>query len=189
VVSASGNAIPCPARAAAVIANTGKIVVQGTSLVDAYDSDKGLYGGANVHNGGTVRAATSIDLLGGTLTGGSTPNSPANLTAVAVPSGARNLPLGASAPGNVNVNGTADSITLSPGNYVVSSLTVNSPGQIKVQPAGQVNIYVKGTLNLGGTENSNGKPNNFNLFVSSTSTVTSTVMASSSAASTRRRRP
>ena len=171
VVSASANAIPCAARAAAVVANTGKVVAQGNSLVDAYDSGLGPYGGANVHNGGAVRAGTSIDVLGGTITGGKNPNSPANLPTVAIPSGARNLPLGAGAPGNVNVNGLADSITLSPGNYVVDNLNINSPGQLKLQPAGQVNIYVKGTLNIGGTENANGFPNHLNFFVSSTNTV------------------
>ncbi len=169
--SATANAIPCTARVTVVTANTGKVVAQGNSRVDAYDSSKGSYGGSNVLAAGTVRAATTVDVLGGTITGGISPNSPGNFLPIPVPAGARNLPLGAGSPGTVNINGTQDSITLAPGNYVVNNLNVNSPGQIKLQSTGQVNIFVTGTLNLGGTENANGVPNNANFFVGSTNTV------------------
>ena len=163
--------IPCSALANAVIANTGRIVSNQASLVDSYQSNKGAYGGTNVGANGNVQAATTITASGGVIQGTKTTGTPAGLAIVPVPTGATNLPLGASAPGNVNINNASQSITLAPGNYVAQSLNVNFPGAINISPPGLVSIWVKGTLNLSGLENLNGVPANLEFLVTSSQDV------------------
>jgi len=136
LVCPSDSVIPCEVRAAAITANTGKVIVNSASVVDSYDSNNGAYGGANVAANGTVRAARAIIRNGGIIAGQVIPNSPAGLAVVPVPAGIHNLPLGASMPGNLNINRSADSITLAPGAYVVQNLNLNSPGSIKISPQG-----------------------------------------------------
>src|SRR5271157_1474165 len=56
-------AVPCAARADAVIANTGIVSMDEQSVVDSYRSARGPYGPGNQGNEGsqgTVRAAESI---------------------------------------------------------------------------------------------------------------------------------
>jgi hypothetical protein len=163
--------IPCAARADAVIANTGEVFSNSGSLVDSYKSSVGSYGGTNIGDNGSVQAAEAIVHNGGVIDGTQTPNSAANLAVVPVPSGATNLPLGASAPGSLNITTASESITLAPGSYVVENLTVGSPGAITISPAGPVLLWVTGTLNLGGDENLNGIPENLEFLVTSSSTV------------------
>ena len=167
----SGDPIPCAALSDAIVANSGTVMLNSQVLVDSYQSTLGAYGGSNVGSGALVQAATSITNNGAVVHGSLVPNAPANLSAVPVPSGAINLPLGASAPGSLNINIAADSITLAPGNYVAANINVNSPGSINISPVGQVHIWVTGTLNLGGSENANGIPNNLEFFVTSSNTV------------------
>ena len=162
---------PCELRGAAVTATTGKVIVNSATTIDAYDSGTGGYGGQNAFAGGTVRAATDIVANGGNITGSQVPRSPSSYQVPAVPSNAKKLPLGASTPGNVNINSASNSITLSPGNYVVKNMTISFPGKLSISPAGEVNIFVLENLNLGGTENQNGKPKNLTFFVKSTATV------------------
>jgi len=162
--AASPGTVPCAVKGAAVTATTGKVTANNASRVDAYDTAVGGYGGANALGGGTVRAATTIVENGGQLTGSKVPFSPTSYGPITVPTGAKNLPLGAGAPGDVNVNG-GSTLTLAPGNYVVKNLTINYPGKLVLSPVGQVNVYVTGTLNLGGVENLNGNPKNLTFFV------------------------
>lgn len=150
-------AVPCEARAAAVIANTGKVAVLHNALVNSYHSSLGDYGAANAGNHGDVRAALSIDLLGGVVRGTTTPNSPAHLPAVPIPVNTRPLPLGAKVPGQLLVH-RHESITLRPGNYIATDVEVEYPGEIKVFPAGLVSIFVTGHVILDGIENPHGKP-------------------------------
>lgn len=160
--------IPLDGRSFAIIANTGSVHVGSGARVDSYASSSGPYGGSNVGQRGSVRAATTITTSGtGIIQGNRVSDSPAQLAIVPVPAGARNLPLGASAPGSVNINTLGQSITLRPGSYVVNNLNVNFPGEIRIQPVGQVNIWVKGTLNLGGNENPGGVPGNLAFLVNS----------------------
>jgi hypothetical protein len=128
--------IPCAARADAVIANTGEVSSNSGSLVDSYQSSLGLYGGTNIGSSGNVQAAEAIVHNGGVIDGTQTPNSPANLAVVPVPSGATNLPLGSKSPGSVNMTTASESLTLEPGSYVVDNLTVAFPGAIRISPAG-----------------------------------------------------
>jgi RHS repeat-associated protein len=159
--------IPCAARADAVIANTGQLFSNSGSLVDSYQSSNGAYGGKNIGTSGNVRAAETIVDNGGVIHGTETPNSPADLAIVPVPTGATNLPLGSKTPGSIDITTAAESISLAPGTYVVDNLTVASPGAITISPPGQVLIWVTGSLNLGGNENLNGIPDNFEVLVTS----------------------
>ena len=162
---------PCSARGEAVIANTGTVTLNGGSLVDSYSSGLGPYGSSKVGNSAVVQAGGLIKFLGGTLDGTTRPNSPAHLAIVPVPTGATPLPRGSQTPGNLNINTASDSITLSPGSYVVASVNVNFAGAIKISPPGPVSIFVTGTLNLGGSENAGGLPQNLQFFVNSAGTV------------------
>ena len=163
--------VPCAARAATVIANTSNVVIGRGALVDSYQSSLGAYGGSNVGSAAVVQAATTISNNGGIVRGTLRPNTPAGLAVVPVPSGARNLPLGSSTPGSLNINTAAQSITLAPGNYVAANLTVNAPGAIRIAPAGEVRIWVTGTLSLGGNLNANGIPRNLTILVTSSGSV------------------
>ena len=163
--------VPCAARAAAVIANTSNVVIGRGTLVDSYQSSLGAYGGSNVGSAAVVQAATTIANNGGVVRGTLRPNTPAGLAVVPVPPGARNLPLGSTTPGSLNINTAAQSITLAPGNYVAANITVNAPGAIRIAPAGEVRIWVTGTLNLGGNLNVNGIPKNLAFLVTSSGSV------------------
>jgi hypothetical protein len=171
-------AIPCAAQADAVIANSGQVFSNAGSRVDSYRSSLGPYGGSNVGNDGTVQAAGSIVVNGGTINGTTIPNTAAGLAVVPAPANATPLPLGATFPGSLNINTASDSITLSPGVYVAANINVNFagainisntnfPGAISDRPSGPVIIFVTGSLNLGGNENLNGLPANLQFLVTS----------------------
>jgi len=167
----SDIAVPCAARANAVIANTGNVYLNSNSLVDSYQSTLGAYGGSNVGNKGAVVAAMRVADNGGVVHGSTSQHSPAGLPVVPVPAGAKNLPLGSSSPGSLDINSSGQRITLAPGNYVAANISVNSPGAIAISPPGPVNIWVTGNLNLGGNENLNGVPDNLAFIVSSSNWV------------------
>jgi hypothetical protein len=163
----AADPVPCAARSATVIANTSNVVIGAGTLVDSYQSSLGGYGGSNVGSAAVVQAATTISNNGGVVRGTLRPNTPAGLAVVPVPAGARNLPLGSTTPGSLNINTAAQSITLAPGNYVAANITVNAPGAIRIAPAGEVRIWVTGSLNLGGNLNANGIPKNLTILVNS----------------------
>jgi hypothetical protein len=167
----STDPVPCAARAAAVIANTSNVVIGGGVRVDSYQSSLGPYGGSNVGSAAVVQAATTISNNGGIVRGTLRPNTPAGLAVVPVPAGARNLPLGSPTPGSLNISNAAQSITLAPGNYVAANINVNAPGAIRIAPAGEVRIWVTGTLNPGGNLNANGTPKNLTFLVTSSGSV------------------
>jgi hypothetical protein len=171
LTAAPADPVPCAAWADAIIANTSNVVVSANTLVDSYRSSAGAYGGANVGSAAVVQAATTITNNGGVIHGTLKPHAPAGLAVVPVPSGAKNLPLGAATPGSLNINTAAQSITLAPGNYVAANINVSAPGAIKVAPAGQVRIWVTGSLNLGGNLNSGGVPRNLAFLVTSSGFV------------------
>jgi RHS repeat-associated protein len=163
--------IPCAARAEAVIANTGNVFSNSGSLVDSYQSSVGPYGGTNIGTSGNVQAAETIVHNGGIIHGAQTPDVAAGLAVVPVPAGATNLPLGSKTPGSVDITTAAESLTLAPGSYVVANLTVGAPAAITVSPVGPVQIWVTGSLNLGGNENLHGIPENFEILVTSSQPV------------------
>jgi alpha-tubulin suppressor-like RCC1 family protein len=163
--------VPCSARAKAVVADTTRIFSDSGSRVDSYESSLGPYGGSNVGDQGDVQSGTTIAANGGVIHGAEIQNTPAGLGVIPAPAGAKNLPLGSAAPGSVNINTAAQSITLAPGNYVVANLNVNAPGAITVSPPGQVLIWVTGSLNLGGSENLGGIPDNLQFLVTSNTPV------------------
>ena len=167
----STDPVPCAARAATVVANTSNVIIGAGTLVDSYQSSLGAYGGSNVGSAAVVQAATTISNNGGVVRGTLRPNTPAGLAVVPVPSGARNLPLGSTTPGSLNISNAAQSITLAPGNYVAANINVNAPGAIRIAPAGEVRIWVTGTLNLGGNLNANGTPKNLTILVTSSGFV------------------
>jgi hypothetical protein len=163
--------VPCDAWGNAVIANTGSVLLNAQTLVDSYSSSAGAYGGSNVGSSAIVRAATTITNNGAVVHGQLVSSAPSGLAVVPVPAGVTNLPLGSSSPGSLNINTAGSSITLAPGNYVAANINVNAPGAIKISPAGQVRIWVTGTLNLGGSENLNGSPHNLAFLVTSSGFV------------------
>jgi hypothetical protein len=163
----SADPVPCAARAATVVANTSNVVIGGGTRVDSYQSSLGPYGGSNVGSAAIVQAATTITNNGGIVRGTLRPNTPAGFAVVPVPPGARNLPLGSTTPGSLNISSAAQSITLAPGNYVAANINVNAPGAIRIAPAGEVRIWVTGSLNLGGSLNANGIPKNLTFLVTS----------------------
>jgi alpha-tubulin suppressor-like RCC1 family protein len=134
------TAIPCAAKAKAVIANSGQSTHNSGSLVQ-----------------GDVQAAQAIVLNGGVITGTRTANSPAGLAVVPVPAGATNL-------GNLVITGTRN---FTAGNYVASSFTMNGGATITVS-GGIVQIWVTGALVLTGSANNNGSPQNLEFLVNGT---------------------
>jgi len=167
----AADPVPCTARATAVVANTSNVVIGRGTTIDSYQSSLGAYGGSNVGSAAVVQAGTTISNNGGIVRGTLRPNTPAGLAVVPVASGARNLPLGSTTPGSVNINTAAQSITLAPGDYVAANLNVNAPGAIRISPTGQVRIWVTGTLNLGGNLNVNGIPRNLSILVTSSGSI------------------
>jgi hypothetical protein len=165
--SAPADPVPCAAWADAVVANTGNVLVGASTLVDSYQSSLGAYGGTNVGSAAVVQAATTISNNGGVIHGTLRQHAPAGLAVVPVPAGAKNLPLGARTPGALSIGSAAQSITLAPGNYVAADVNVSAPGAINVSPAGQVRIWVTGSLNLGGNLNLRGIPKNLAFLVTS----------------------
>jgi hypothetical protein len=165
--SAATDPVPCSAWSDAVVGNTSNVVVGAGTLVDSYQSSLGAYGGSNVGSAAIVQAATTVTNNGGVIHGTVKQHAPAGLAVVPVPSGAKNLPLGAAAPGTLSIGSAAQSITLAPGNYVAANVNVSAPGAINVSPAGEVRIWVTGSLNLGGNLNLNGVPKNLAFLVTS----------------------
>ena len=171
VTAAPADPVPCAAWADAIVGNTGNVVVGARTLVDSYQSSLGAYGGANVGSAAIVQAATTITNNGGVIHGTLKPHAPAGLAVVPVAAGAKNLPLGSRTPGSVTINTAAQSLTLAPGNYVAANVTVSAPGAINVSPAGEVRIWVTGSLTLGGNLNRNGVPKNLAFLVTSAGSV------------------
>jgi hypothetical protein len=163
--------VPCPAWADTVVANTSNVSVGASTLVDSYQSKLGAYGGTNVGSAAIVQAATTISNNGGVIHGTQKQHAPAGFAVVPVPAGAKNLPLGSSTPGTLSIGSAAQSITLAPGNYVAANINVSAPGAIKVSPAGEVRIWVTGSLNLGGNLNLNGVPKDLAFLVTNSGFV------------------
>ena len=161
----AADPVPCGAFADAVDGNTGSVTIGASTLIDSYQSSLGAYGGTNVGSAAVVQAATTIGNNGGVVHGTLKQHAAGGFSVVAVPSGAKNLPLGSSTPGTLSINTAAQSITLAPGNYVAANINVSSPGAINVSPAGEVRIWVTGSLNLGGNLNANGIPKNLAFLV------------------------
>jgi hypothetical protein len=169
--AAVADPVPCAAWADTVVANTSNVAIGAGTLIDSYRSSAGAYGGTNVGSAAIVQAATTISNNGGVVRGTLKQRAPAGFAVVPVPVGAKNLPLGARSPGWVGIGSAAESITLAPGNYVVTSLSINSPGAINISPPGQVRIWVTGQLSLGGNLNQNGSPKNLAFLVTSSGWV------------------
>jgi hypothetical protein len=168
-------AVPCAARANAVIANTGSISLDEQSLVDSYRSARGPYGPGNIGNEGsrgTLRAAGVIAHKEGAIYGLQIENSPAGLGDVPIPANAQNLPRGAKVPGSVHIHDKHDSLWLRPGNYVAADIDLDFPGTLNVTPgSGVVTIFVTGHLSIGGHANLQGTPKNLQLIVLGTHEV------------------
>jgi len=141
----SVTAVPCAAKAKAVIANSGQSFHNANSTVQ-----------------GDVQAGSTIIRNGNAvITGTQTPNTPAHLAVVPVPAGATNL-------GNFVVSGT---MSLAAGNYVATSFNMN-PGAVLTVTGGIAQIWVTGaSLTLSGTANAGGDPTNLEFLVTSSQFV------------------
>ena len=172
LTATAADPVPCAALSDAVVANTSNVMIGAGALVDSYQSSLGAYGGTNVGSAAIVQAATTITNNGGVVHGTQKQHAPAGFAVIPVPSGAKNLPLGASTPGSLNIGTASQSITLAPGNYVATNISVSAPGAINVSPAGQVRIWVTGNLSLGGNLNLKGIPRNLAFLVTNSQFVT-----------------
>lgn len=139
------TAVPCAAKAKAVIANSGQSLHNSNSTVQ-----------------GDVQAGSTIIKNGNAvITGTQTPNTPAHLAVVPVPAGAKNL-------GNFVVSGN---MSLAAGNYVANSFNMN-PGANLTITGGIAQIWVTGaSLTLAGTANAGGDPTNLEFLVTSSQFV------------------
>ncbi len=132
------TAVPCAAKAKAVIANVGQSLHNAASTVT-----------------GDVQAGTTIIKNGNAvITGTQTPKTPAGLVVVPPPAGATNL-------GNFVVSGT---VTLPAGNYLAQSFNMNGGSTLKIS-GGVAQIWVSGGVNLTGTANAGGDPTNLELLL------------------------
>ena len=162
--AATDTVVPCPARAGAVIANTGRVVSSEHSLVDSYNSTLGSYGGANIGNNGNVRAA-SVIIKHGVIRGSLTEHSLAGLPDIPISPIAIPLPLGSKVPGRLDLHHKRQSITLHPGDYVAASIDLDWPAEIRVSPLGYVRIFVTGRLSIGGEVNPHGRTQDLQFIV------------------------
>jgi hypothetical protein len=169
--AAVADPVPCSAWADAIDANTSNVTIGAGTLTDSYQSSLGAYGGTNVGSAAIVQAATTISNNGGVVHGTLKPRTPGNFAVVPVPAGAKNLPLGARTPGSLGIGSASESITLAPGNYVATNISISTPGAITVSPPGQVRIWVTGQLSLGGNLNQGGVPKNLAFLVTSSGWV------------------
>ncbi len=135
------TAVPCAAKAKAVIANSGQAMHNSNTTVT-----------------GDVQAASTIIKNGNAvITGTQTQNAPARLAVVPVPATTTNL-------GNYVVSGT---VTLPAGNYRANSFAMN-PGSTLIISGGIAQIWVTGaSLTLAGTANAGGDPTNLEFLVTS----------------------
>src|SRR5438270_730455 len=147
-LAANDAVVPCPARADAVIANSGPVVSSKHSLVDSYNSTLGAYGGTNVGNHGTIRAAGVIARRGGIIKRSTIEHSPAGLPEIGVSAIAIPLPLGAKAPGHLDLDRKHKSNYFETWNYIVADIDSDWPAEIRVSPAGYVRIFVTGRLSI-----------------------------------------
>src|SRR5579863_1769473 len=132
------TAVPCAAKAKAVIANVGQSLHNAASTVQ-----------------GDVQAGTTIIKNGNAvITGTQTPKTPAGLVVVPAPANATNL-------GNFVVSGT---VTLPAGNYVATSFNMNGGSSLKVS-GGVAQIWVSGGVNLTGMANAGGDPTNLEILL------------------------
>ncbi len=161
--------LPCLALNYAVLANGSSVFLNSGAIVDSYQSSLGAYGGSNMGSAALVQAATSITNNGGTLNGREQANSTSGMAVVPAPSGAIPLPLGSKSAGSLVLN--TGSLVLAPGDYVAANVTLNAPGTLTIAPAGLVRIWVTGSLNLGGLENSNEVPDQLAFLVTSSVSV------------------
>jgi len=137
------TSIPCAAKAKAVIANTSQSIHNAASAVT-----------------GDVQAAQQIVHNGGTISGTQTPNTPANLATVPPPAGATNL-------GDFSL-GSGQTRNLAAGNYVARNFNLNSNATLTVS-GGIVQIWVTGSLSIGGNANKGGVPENLEFLVTTVS--------------------
>lgn len=161
----------CEARASAVVANTTNIIVNAGAVIDSYDSSVGAYGAPNVGASAVLQAGTTVLKNGGIVRGSVIQNAPAGFPALAAPNNATKLPLGASTPGSINLNGPGVGLILQPGNYVVRDLNINGQGGLGIVGTGEVRIWVTGSLNLGGGVNKTSIPRNLALILPSSGWV------------------
>jgi hypothetical protein len=141
--SATVTSVPCAAKAKAVIANTAQSYHNAASVVQ-----------------GDVQAAQQIVHNGGTISGTQTPNTPANLPTVPVPTGATNL-------GDFSL-GSGQTRNLTAGNYVARNFNLNSNATLTVS-GGIVQIWVTSSLSIGGNANKGGVPENLEFLVTTVS--------------------
>lgn len=146
------------------------VTLSGSAFTDGYDAARGPYGGSNVLQAGHVGSNGPISLSGTTVvegdarpgpgekvsftgrakvTGSTDPASgPKSLPAPVIPDDAVNL-------GAVTLNSNR-TLTLTAGNYRLSSLSITANGQLIVDAGtGPVNLYVTGTVRISGNGISN----------------------------------
>jgi hypothetical protein len=138
------------------------LTLNGTPLVDSYDSSAGAYGGANRGADGDIATGnSSVNLIGTpTVNGDITPDVVLNCS----PATATVASMGAL---NMN-NGT---YTLTAGTYHFDSISLS--GSARIVATGPVTVYVSGAVSIAGNgvTTSDNTPVNFLLYATGTSNV------------------
>ncbi len=157
----------------------GIVAVNGVNInnaftADSYDSSAGSYAAtqssqATLANAGSWNFSNTAvidgDLfykssapVGGTVTGSRTalPASPTLTSQYPLIS---SVPAGATSGGNYN----GGNLTLSAGDYSYTSFNINAADTLTIT-GGKVRIYVSGNINLNGTVNKNGIPDNLEIY-------------------------
>jgi hypothetical protein len=143
--------VPC--LGAMAVANNGGFLINSGIAVDSYRSSQGAYSAAIAGSNAVVQASGAVTLNGSAQVKGVVrPNSPAGLTAIPTPlSGMVNL-------GALNVNAAT---SLAAGDYLVSSLNINSGG-VLTATGGRVRLWFTGSISVNGQITSTGSiPGNF----------------------------
>lgn len=138
------------------------LTLNGTPLVDSYDSRDGVYGGMNVNANGDVATDQSFSFIGTPTVNGDQISNPKINCAPA----STNLP----SSGALRINGSQE-YTLPAGTYHFDSINITGSGKLIL--SGPVTIYVSGEVYIGGrgVTTAGNDPTHFFLNATGNSTV------------------
>jgi Tfp pilus assembly protein PilX len=156
------------------------VTLNGNAYTDSYDSSIGPYGEKNKFKTGNIGSNSDINLVGNATVNGDAIPGPkgsvsmkgnAEVTGLTDPaSSVRTLPppvipAGAVDLGAIDLGGNTKK-TLTAGTYQISSISIAGNAQLTIDSsAGPINLYVTGTVDIGGNGvfNNSGAPQNLSI--------------------------
>jgi len=138
------------------------LTLNGTPLIDSYDSRNGAYGGLNMGTDGDIASDGTIQFIGNPLVKGDIINSPG----IDCKPGTTNL----ASSGSLTLSGGTN-YTIAGGTYRFSSINIS--GSAKLILSGPATIYVDGAVYIGGNgvATSSNIPSNFLLIATGSDPV------------------